>query len=182
MNAAVAIIPPEDRPSEKGKWEMKELKPWHRQFCSLLAQGIDRQTIASILDITPEYVSMLSNQPLIQKYIREMCKFASIQLEAQFVEGVKVIGDVMANGSDKERLQAVRLNAELTHRIGSGSGVPNEVVDTTTRLAKLAEKLLALQTVPQLPPPVDGEFHEVTAEGKREEGNSEVSSNGQFPD
>lgn len=148
------------------KWEMKELKPMHKQLCSLLAQGIDRQTIASVLDITPEYVSMLSKQPLVQKYIREMCQFASLQLEAQFVEGVKVIGEVMANGADKERLQAVRLNAELTHRIGSGSGIPTELIDTNDRLARLASRLLSLQeqTVTSRSRPIDGEYHEIAAE------------------
>lgn len=148
--------------SEKQKWEIKELKPMHKQLCSLLAQGIDRGTIAQILDITPEYVSMLAKQPLVQRYIQEMCQFASLQLEAQFVEGVKVIGDVMANGNDKERLQAVRLNAELTHRIGSGSGVPVELIDTNERLANLASRLLSLQERSvNLPLPVDGEFHEI---------------------
>lgn len=147
---------------DKGKWEMKELKPMHKQLCSLLAQGIDRQTIAQVLGITPEYVSMLAKQPLVQKYIQEMCQFASLQLEAQFVEGVRVIGDVMANGSDKERLQAVRLNAELTHRIGSGSGLPTELIDSGERLAKLAERLLSLQErAPVVLPPVEGEFHEI---------------------
>lgn len=148
------------------KWEMKKLTPMHKQLCSLLAQGIDRQTIAQALDITPEYVSMLAKQPLVQKYIQEMCQFASLQLEAQFVEGVKVIGDVMANGAPKEKLQAVRLNAELTHRIGSGSGLPTELIDTNERLANLASRLLSLQekATAVLPAPVDGEFHEIQTE------------------
>lgn len=152
-------------PSEREKWELKELKPMHKQLCSLLAQGIDRGTIAQALNITPEYVSMLAKQAPIQKYIQEMCQFANLQLEAQFIEGVKVIGDVMANGADKDRLQAVRLNAELTHRIGSGSGVPIELIDTNERLAKLADRLLSLQErQPILQQPVEGEFHEVGKE------------------
>jgi len=156
-----AMLREEDSP-EKEKWEMKELKPWHRQFCSLLAQGIDRETIAKVLDITPTYVSMLSKQPLIQAYIREMCQFANLQLEAQFVKGVEVIGEVMDKGNNKDRLQAVRLNAELTHRIGSGSGMPGEVVDTNDRLLRLAERLLSLQEKIQTPPPpINGEFHEI---------------------
>jgi hypothetical protein len=164
MNAMLqAPLSDGDGGTEKEKWEMKSLKPMHHQLCSMLAQGIDRQTIAKVLEITPEYVSMLSKQPLIQKYIQEMCQFASLQLEAQFVEGVKVIGDVMANGNDKERLQAVRLNAELTHRIGSGSGIPAELIDTNERLARLASRLLSLQeqTKVILPTPVEGEFHEI---------------------
>jgi hypothetical protein len=80
------------------------------------------------------------------------------------VEGVKVISDVMANGNGKERLQAVRLNAELTHRIGSGSGLPGEVTDTNERLVRLAERLLSLQEKmqPILPPVINGEYHDLT--------------------
>jgi hypothetical protein len=137
----------------------------------MLAQGIDRETIAKVLEITPTYVSMLTKQPLIQSYIRDQCQFASLQLEAQFVQGVQVIGDVMTNGNDKERLQAVRLNAELTHRIGAGAGGPSEGGDTNERLTRLAEKLLALQEKMQPAatiPPVEGEFHEVEATSQTE--------------
>lgn len=130
---------------EGKKWEMKELKPWHKQLCSLLAQGIDRQTIAQILDCTPEYVSMLAGQKKIKEYVAEMCSFAQLQLEAQFTTAVTAIGDTLANGNHKEKMQAARLQAELTHRIGSGSGVPQEIVDTNSRLARLAERLLYLQ-------------------------------------
>lgn len=128
-----------------GKWEMKSLKPWHKQACSLLAQGIDRGTIAQILDCTPEYVSMLAGQKLIKEYIREFCTFAELQLEAQFTESVKAIGDTLVNGNHKEKMQAARLQMEATRRIGSKSGIIHEVIDTNSRLARLAERLLYLQ-------------------------------------
>jgi len=148
-------------PSPPEKWELKELKPWHRQFCSLLAQGIDRETIARVLEITPTYASMLSKQPLVVAYIREMCQFANLQLEAQFAKSVEVIGEIMVSGANKDKLQAARLNAELTHRIGSGSGLPGDVVDTNDRLVRLAERLLALQekVVTPTQPAINGEYH-----------------------
>lgn len=165
----------EEEVAPDGKWEMKDLKPWHKQFCSMLAQGIDRETIAAALDCTPTYVSMLAKQPLIQAYIREMCQFASLQLEAQFAQGVGVIGDVMTNGNDKERLQAVRLNAELTHRIGNGSGAPTEPTDTNARLLRLAERLLSLQEKMQpTPPTIDGEFQNVTVPASPQEQHTEI--------
>ena len=166
MNAM--LKPSEDETPPK--WEMKELKPWHKQFCSMLAQGIDRQTIAQVLDIDPNYVSMLSKQPLIQAYIKEEWQFATLQLEAQFARGVQVIGEVMDNGAPKERLQAVRLNAELTHRIGSGSGLPPEATDTNERLLRLSERLLSLQEKmqPTFAPTINGEYHEVPANTEAE--------------
>ena len=66
-------------------------------------------------------------------------------MEAMFTESVQAIGDVLQNGSTKDKMQAARLQMEATKRIGAGSGLPREVVDTTERLAKLAERLLYLQ-------------------------------------
>lgn len=127
------------------KWLMKELKPWHKQMCSLLAQGIDRQTIANILDCTPEYVSMLGRQPLIIEYVREMSSFAQVQLEAQFSKAVTAIGETLENGNHKERMQAARLQMEATKRIGSRAEDERKLIDTNARLSKLAERLLSLQ-------------------------------------
>lgn len=164
MNAVVQpVLEDDDSLPAPGPWEMKQLKPWHKQLCNMLAQGIDRETIATVLDCTPQYVTMLAGQPMVQRYIREMCQFANLQLEAQFAEGVKIVGEVMRQGNHKDKLQAVRLNAELTHRIGSGALASPENVDTNERLARLAEKLLALQEKMQPAstlPVIDGEFHE----------------------
>ena len=127
-------------------WEMKKLLPKHKQMCSLLAQGIPRGTIAAIIDCTPEYVTMLSKQPMMRAYITEMCQAAGLQLDAMFVQSVEAIGDVLSNGNAKERIQAARLQMEATKRIGSGSGMPKEVTDSNDRLVRLAERLLYLQS------------------------------------
>jgi hypothetical protein len=147
MNASALPVPFEEQEEAHGakeKWRLKSLQPWHRQVCSLLAQGIPRQTIAQIMDCTPEYVSMLAAQPLIKDYIREWCAFAGLQLEAQFVKSVEVIGDALENGNYKEKLQAVEMQAKLTHRIGTGSTLPSESVDMNSRLLSLSERLTGL--------------------------------------
>lgn len=130
---------------DTGKWEMKKLLPWHKQLCSMLAQGIDRQTIAQVFQKTPEYVSMLASQDLIRTEVNEMKKFAEFQLEAQFVKSVSVIGEVLENGSAKEKIQAARLQLEATRRIGPRMVEEEKLVDTNARLARLAERLLSLQ-------------------------------------
>ena len=126
-------------------WQMKELKPKHKQVCAMLAQGIDRRTISNVVGCTPEYITMLSKQPLMKDYIAEMCQAAGLQLDALFVQSVEVISEVMANGSPKERVAAARLQMEATKRWGSGSSIPKEIIDTNDRLARLAERLLYLQ-------------------------------------
>lgn len=130
---------------EPEKWEMKKLLPWHKQLCSMLAQGIDRQTIAQVFQKTPEYVSMLAGQELIRTEVNEMKRFAEFQLEAQFVKSVSVIGEVLENGSAKEKIQAARLQLEATRRIGPRMVEEEKLVDTNARLARLAERLLSLQ-------------------------------------
>lgn len=127
------------------KWEMKKLLPWHKQLCSMLAQGIDRQTIAQVFQKTPEYISMLAGQDLIRTEVNEMKRFAEFQLEAQFVKSVSVIGEVLENGSAKEKIQAARLQLEATRRIGPRMVEEEKLVDTNARLARLAERLLSLQ-------------------------------------
>lgn len=126
-------------------WEMKKLLPWHKQLCSMLAQGIDRQTIAQVFQKTPEYISMLAGQDLIRTEVNEMKRFAEFQLEAQFVKSVSVIGEVLENGSAKEKIQAARLQLEATRRIGPRMVEEEKLIDTNSRLAKLAERLLSLQ-------------------------------------
>ena len=140
-----------DAEREKKGWQLTSLKPKHKQVCAMLAQGIDRDTIAAIVDITPEYVTMLAKQPLVKDYIREMCQAAGLQLDAMFVQSVEVISQVMTNGNAKERIQAARLQLEATKRIGSGSAIPREVIDTNDRLARLAERLLYLQSSQHAP-------------------------------
>src|SRR5215510_6414978 len=144
MNALAQVPHDEQEVASQSGWQMKELKPWHKQLCSMLAQGIPRQTIANVLDCTPEYVTMLSKQKLVQEYIRDMCQYAGLQLEAQFVQAVDAIGDTLANGNHKEKMQAARLQMEATKRIGAGSGMQTEVTDTNARLVSLAQRLTGL--------------------------------------
>lgn len=125
-------------------WQLKELKPKHKEVCSLLAQGLGRNDVARIVGITPEYVTMLVKQPIVKEYMGEMAQLAGIQLDAMFVKSVDTIGEVMTTGSNKEKIQAARLQLEATKRIGSNSGLPKEIIDSTERLARLSERLLAL--------------------------------------
>lgn len=138
-----AILTPAEDSGDK--WEMKKLLPWHKQLCSMLAQGIDRQTIAQVFQKTPEYISMLAGQDLIRVEVSEMKRFAEFQLEAQFVKSVSVIGEVLENGSAKEKIQAARLQLEATRRIGPRMVEEEKLIDTNARLARLAERLLSLQ-------------------------------------
>ena len=159
-----AMLQPVEEESSKPGWELKELKPWHKQMCSMIAQGIERGTIAKVLNCDPTYVSNLARQKLVQDYIKDWCAFAGIQLEAQFVKAVEVIGDTMENGNPKEKLQAARLQMEATRRIGSGSGQVADSPDMNDRLITLSERLVSLlegtRRAQTKPPILEGEVYE----------------------
>lgn len=145
MSALPISVPHEEQQEAVApKWEMKELKPWHKNLASMVAQGIDRQTIAYAMDCTPEYVSMLARQPKMIAYMQELADFANFQLEAQFAKSVAAIGDVLENGGHKEKMQAARLQLEATKRIGSKAGGEVQKEDTVDRLNRLANRLTSL--------------------------------------
>lgn len=180
---AVAVPHEEQQASaDNPKWEMKTLKPWHRQMCSLLAQGIDRGTIAHILDCTPEYISMLCRQQKIIDHVKEMSVFANVQLEAAFTKSVTAISEVLENGNAKEKMQAARLQMEATKRIGSKMQDEEKLIDTNARLARLAERLLILQGHVPTTNIIDGEVitHEAGYEGAAGEDGTEAED-GRFP-
>ena len=130
----------------KVRWELKELKPLHRQVASLVAQGKRNVDIAPMCNITPEYVSMLIRQPLVKAYIAELCEITGVKLEALFEKTVDVIADAMQNGSRGEQLKAARLQLEATKRIGGHTPISLIPQGSDDRLEALARRLLELQS------------------------------------
>ena len=90
-------------------FQLKTLKPKHKQIMSLLAQGLGRSEIAKIVGCTPEYVTVLTKQPLCIDYLREVSRFVDSRMEAMYEKSVDVIADLLNNGAAKERLAAAQL-------------------------------------------------------------------------
>lgn len=157
MNPDEALIPrtPEEWDEDeevlstqeaKSGWQMKKLKPRHKMVGSLLAQGMRNVEIAKMLAITPEYVSALSRQPLMQAYIQEMCQVTGLRLESMFEKSVDVIGETLRNGTEAGKLKAARLQLEATKRIGRYDPAPTGLGGAEERLIQLAERLLYLSS------------------------------------
>src|ERR1700761_3935747 len=128
------LLSPEELSEVSGQgWLLRKLPPRHQQICAFMAQGLGRKEIAAACNCTPEYVTMLAKQPLIQQYMQDMCSHANIQLESQWVEVVDGIGRVLRNGSNKEVVQAARLHGELTKRLGPRSGAEQQAEDSAER-------------------------------------------------
>lgn len=128
------------------KWEMKELKPKHREVAALFAQGFKNIEVANMTGFTPEYISMLLRQPLVQAEVRRISEVAGVRLEAMFAQTVDVIGEAMRSGSHKDKIAAARLQLETTKRIGRPDPRIGELDPSVDRLAMLAERLLNLQS------------------------------------
>lgn len=156
MNQLATLIP-KDLPDDeevtdftdelgKPKWELKQLKPKHKQVASLVAQGFKNTEIANMVGITPEYVSMLLGQPLVRGYVNEINQVVGTRLEAMFEQSVEVISETMRSGSNGDKLKAARLQLEATKRIGRPDPNATSLDPNVDRLALLAERLIALQT------------------------------------
>lgn len=116
----------------------------HRQVASLLAQGLGPTDIAALVDFVPQYVTMLTRDPLFKEYLREMSEVAEARHEALFAQTPDVVAAAMRVGTVDEQLKAVRLNLEITGRIGKNER-PNLGTDTSVeRLNVLADRLLGL--------------------------------------
>ena len=122
---------------------LQKLSPKHKQVMSLLAQGIDRQTISSICEITPEYVTWLAGDPLCKMYLKEMSRYVDARFEAMYEKTADIVSEAMQIGSQDEKLKAARLQLELTGRVGRVVP-PAPEGGSIGRLEELAKRLEGL--------------------------------------
>lgn len=127
---------------EHEEWQLKKLNPNHKQAAALLAQGVDRGTIAAVCDFTPEYVTFLGRQPLFKSYVQEMSQYTQQRLEALFEKSVDVISDNLKTGGELG-LKAAKLQLEATGRVGRFQVTPGEGPGGD-KLELLAERLVGL--------------------------------------
>lgn len=128
-------------------WELKKLRPMHRQICALIAAGQKYVNIAPIVGCTPEYISMLMRQPIIKTEVDRLSDVAMTRLKALTEQSVEVIGTTLRDGSEKGKLQAARLVLEGTGRLGRGAGGGAEApADMADRLLQLSERLVQMNS------------------------------------
>ncbi len=128
---------------EAQAYQLQALGVRHKEAAALLAQGLDRATIAQITGYKAEYITWLSRQPIFRAYITEMSLFVDVRLEALYDQSVDVISDTLKMGSAEDKLKAARLQLEATRRIGRGSEGASQPA-APDRLDHLAERLVDL--------------------------------------
>jgi hypothetical protein len=109
---------------------------------ALLAQGLDRVSIAEHCHFTAEYITWLARQPLCKAYLKEMSEYADARLVALTDSSVDAIAQTLRLGTGDERIKAARLQMEAIGRIGRGR--PEESQMAAGGLEALAQRLTAL--------------------------------------
>lgn len=104
-------------------FQLKRLSPKHMQVAALLAQGIGRSQISKLVKITPEYVTMLSKQPIFIAYVKEMTAFTDVRLQALFEKGVDVVADLMISGTEDTKLRAAQTVLKAVGKDGTQDNV-----------------------------------------------------------
>lgn len=105
-------------------FRLKKLSDKHKQVAALLAQGLGRTEISKIVDVVPEYVTMLARQPLFAAYVREMTVFTDVRLQALFEGAVDVTAHIMKNGTEEGQLKAAAAVMKAIGKDGQ-NGQPN---------------------------------------------------------
>ena len=124
--------------------KLKSLTDKHKNVASLLAQGLGRSDIASVVDFTPEYITWLTRDPLFKQYLQEMSEHVDARHEAMFAMTADVVADAMLNGTVEDKLKGARLNLEITGRIGKGDRPSGLTEGSLERLNTLAQRLTGL--------------------------------------
>lgn len=144
-------------------FELQTLTDKHKQVASLLAQGAGPEEISALVEYTPQYVSMLTRDPLFKEYLGHMAEINEARLEAIFGKVVETIDEGLSNEHKiEDRLKAARLQLEVTGRIGKNDR-PNGALDNSLeRLTTLADRLIALQTRVRTGETFNGQVTDVT--------------------
>jgi hypothetical protein len=116
----------------KPKWELKKLTTKHKRIVQAKVSGLQREDIAKLCNCTPEYVTMLMQQPLIQSLMKEHNSYIDQDLRDLTGSAVKVVRDMMDSPDDKVALTAattvLRANGKLEPQGDGGKVTAEDVV------------------------------------------------------
>lgn len=165
--------------------KLRALTDKHKMVASLLAQGLGRTEIASIVDFTPEYVTWLARDPLFKAHLQDMSAVVDARYEAMYGLTADTVADAMLNGTVEDKLKGARLQLELTGRIGKNDRPVGALENSLERLNTLAQRLLALQSQVRKGETFEGEYEDATSDDVQNQGEraalrDDSNSQGQF--
>lgn len=89
-----AMAPVAPVPATPG-WQLKQLKPRHRQIAQLYVSGLDRESIASFCKCTPALITMLLKQPVFLEYLAELRGHLDQDMQSLYGKAIRVVDAAM---------------------------------------------------------------------------------------
>lgn len=116
----------------KPKWELKKLTTRHKRIVQLKVAGLERTDIAKLAKCTPEYVSMLLGQPLVQEYLKIQHDMVDQDLRDLCGPAVNTLRSSLDSPDDKVALAAaqtvLRANGKFTQSDDTPKTTAEDVV------------------------------------------------------
>jgi hypothetical protein len=138
MNNAVRVLPTINPEKLVEGWQLKKLSQKHKNIIALHAQNVKREDIGKTVGCTPEYVSMIMQQPLAREYMRDLEKYMDSRLEALYGRSVDVIQNGLDGDATDTQLKAARLQLEVTGKLKPKDSDKQTAEDVVSALLKYA--------------------------------------------
>ena len=124
--------------------KLAKLSQKHKEALSLVAQGVSREDVGSLVGFAPEYVTWLVRQDVCKEYLQGIMAVVDFRLAAMTSESVDVIQDVLKCGSHDNQLKAAKLQLEAVGRVGTGKLPQGGSSAAPDHLQVLADRLVGL--------------------------------------
>jgi len=120
-------------------WQLRELSPKHRQVCALLAQGVDRGTIAELCGYEPAYVTWLQRQPLVKEHLKELGQVVEKHLKSLVIRSIEVLHEKLDQPGVSDDLALGAMNGAAKALGFGGHNAPQQSVQFVVQLPSKAE-------------------------------------------
>ena len=154
--------------NEQGEQEYKapavklaKLTNKHKEALSLVAQGLSRREIGSVVGFATDYISWLCRQEVSKQYLQEMMDVVEFRVQSMTLDSVDTIADVMKCGTSDERLKAAKLQLEVVGRVGAGKNQGQTATVAPDHLKTLADRLVGMLRASKEGVTYDGKAQEV---------------------
>lgn len=131
-------------PVQKEGWQLKKLSQKHKNIIALHVQGVSRVDIGTFCGCTPEYVSMILQQPLAKEYLRDVEKYLDARMQSLYGQTVDVIQKGLAGVATDTQLKAARLQMEATGKLKQDKDSAQTAEDVVSALLKAAGGVVAI--------------------------------------
>lgn len=85
---------------------LKRLNPRHRMIIALHLNGMTAGSIAKVLGVNPQYVSIVLNDPLVQSTLERIYEDLDEELRALFPKAVEALRDGLEDPDNRIKLKA----------------------------------------------------------------------------